>query len=87
MPQFQKGNTAGVGFGRPKGARDKINTRTLHLLQGLTKGKAGADSLKKLRNEDSTAFWRIVAGLLPKQVEAEVEHKGVVQFVMKGPKE
>lgn len=77
----QSGNPAG----KPKGTRDKINARTLKLLAALTEGEKGRASLEAMRDEDSTAFWRIVAGLLPKQVEAEVEHKGVVTFVMKGP--
>ena len=77
----QSGNPAG----KPKGTRDKINARTLKLLAALTEGKKGMESLEKLRDDDSTAFWRIVAGLLPKQVQAEVDHTGAVTFVMKGP--
>ena len=70
--QFRPGQS-GNPKGRPKGSRNKINQRTLELLRALTKGQDGADSLKKLRDDDPTAFWRIVAGLLPKQVEGDVD--------------
>ncbi len=82
--QFRPGQS-GNPAGRPKGSRNQINERILELLRALTKGQDGADSLKGLRDDDPTAFWRIVAGLLPKQVNADVEHKGQVSFVMKGP--
>ena len=75
--QFRPGQS-GNPAGRPKGSRNKINERTLELLRALTKGQDGADSLKGLRDDDPTAFWRIVAGLLPKQAEGDVNVAGRV---------
>ena len=82
----QSGNPAG----RPKGSRHKINERTLKIIaevQAEDNTSLARVALESLRADDPRAYWHLLAGLLPKQVEAEVEHKGMVQFVMKGPKD
>ncbi len=42
----------------------------------LTSGEAAKDSLEKLRDDNPAVFWRIVASLLPKQLEADVAVDG-----------
>ena len=83
--ETQFGGVRGNKPGRPRGTRDKINERTLKLIaevQAAKGAKLARAALEKLRDEDPQAFWRLLSGLLPKQVDAEVEHKGRVTFIM-----
>ena len=85
--QFRPGQS-GNPAGRPKGSRNKINERTLKIIaevQAAEDTQLARAALEKLRDEDPQAFWRLLSGLLPKQVNADVEHKGGVTFVMMGP--
>ncbi len=85
MPPFQPGNT--LGKGRPKGSHNKITKQTEDMLAKLTGGPKAFKSLEALRDKQPAVFWRIVASLLPKQVEAAVNHSSGVSFRMFMPGE
>ena len=84
------GQPGGNKPGRTVGARDKINERTLKIIaevQAEGNMELATEALKQLRKDDPKVYWRLLSGLLPKQVQAEVDHTGAVTFVMKGPVE
>ncbi len=72
--QFRPGQS-GNPAGRPKGSRNKINERTLKIIaevQAEADTQLARAALERLRDDDPRAFWRLLSGLLPKQVEGEV---------------
>ena len=73
--QFKPGQS-GNPAGRPRGSRNKINERTLKLIaevQAAEDTNLARAALERLRDKDPAAFWRLLTGLLPKQVEGEVD--------------
>jgi hypothetical protein len=72
MP-FQKGNCANPN-GRPKGAKDR-NTKIREAFFGVFH-ELGKEGLREYAGKDPGGFYRVVASLLPKQLEADVNlHK------------
>lgn len=65
--QFKKGQSGNPG-GRPQGAR---NTLTGNLLRCLADDfdKHGQKAVSKARNADPLGYIKVIAGLLPKQME------------------
>jgi hypothetical protein len=64
-PPFQPGNPGG---GRPKGARNKLAKRFLEDLMADWEIN-GATAIKIARKEDPIAYVKVVASLVPKELE------------------
>jgi hypothetical protein len=68
MP-FKKGNNANPS-GRPKGAKDKY-TKIRDAFFGVFH-EFGKEGLRDYAEKDPSGFYRVVANLLPKEVDANV---------------
>jgi len=64
--RFLAGNSGG---GRPKGSRNKLGEQFIADVYSEWQ-KSGADALKKMSAENPSAFVRVVAGILPKEIDA-----------------
>ena len=72
--KFEKGNKFG---GRPKGSRDKITERALALIASVLNEDDAVNAqagLVKLRDTDPDKFWKIITGLMPKDIHVKGEH-------------
>ena len=69
---FVKG-TSGNPAGRPKGSRHKLTESFLKDIVAAWE-LHGAKALEMLAANDQATFVKVAASLMPKQVEAEVEH-------------
>jgi hypothetical protein len=67
--QFILGHTGNLGGGRPKGSRNKLGEAFLSDLAGEWE-RSGAEALARCAKDDPTAFVKVVAGLLPKEIDA-----------------
>jgi hypothetical protein len=67
--RFQPGNT-GAGGGRPKGSRNKIGEQFLTDLQADW-DENGVEAIKACRAEKPADYVKMVASLLPKQIEVK----------------
>ena len=65
---FQKGMARPPGAGRVKGTRNKISEAFLKDL-ALEWEKSGPDALKVMAKEDCSGFVKVVAALLPKELD------------------
>ncbi len=50
----------------------------------MTKAKDGAGSLADLRRDDPATFWRLVAQLVPREIEARLEGYLTINIVKYG---
>ena len=66
--QFLKGKKGGPG--RPKGSRNTLGEKFLTDLQADWQ-EHGVDAIKACRQEKPTEYVKVVAGLLPKQIEVK----------------
>jgi hypothetical protein len=66
--RFVSGNNGG---GRPKGSRNKLTTEFLDDLHSEWQ-KSGPSALQRLAQDDPGAFVRVVAQILPKEIDANV---------------
>jgi hypothetical protein len=67
--RFVTGNSGG---GRPKGSRNKLGEAFLDDLYADWK-KNGAQALKDCRTDNPAAYVKVVASILPKQVEVKTD--------------
>lgn len=76
----QSGNPAG----RPKGSRSKLAEDFLRdILEAWQRG--GAEALERVRKDDPSTFLKVVASILPKEVQLDVEHTYVARLPDKSP--
>jgi hypothetical protein len=64
--RFLTGNNGG---GRPRGSRNKLGEQFVSDLYSEWQ-KSGAAALKRMSQDDPTAFVRVVAGILPREIDA-----------------
>ncbi len=50
----------------------------------MTKAKDGAGSLADLRKDDPATFWRLVAQLVPREIEAKLQGDLIINIVKYG---
>ena len=69
MARFEKGNAGGPG--RPKGARNKLSEDFISDVQESWK-ENGAEALKTMKDEDNSSYVKMVASLVPKDYNINV---------------
>src|SRR5690349_10514349 len=69
--KFTKGNNIG---GRPKGSRNKLCNRFIEDL-ATDWVQHGAKAIQVMRVEDPASYVRVVAGLMPKELDAHIDTK------------
>ena len=74
--QFKRGKP-----GRPKGSRNKLSEDFLKALADDFE-KHGVDTIVAARESDPVAYVRMIAGLLPKEINAEITQRYVVEVPM-----
>jgi Family of unknown function (DUF5681) len=79
LPQAYKPGQSGNPAGRPKGSRNKLGEAFIEDVYNTWKDR-GKEVLDWMCENDPTAFARIVAGILPQKMEADVNHR--VQVVL-----
>ena len=77
--RFVSGNVGGPG--RKPGSRAKLSTMFLDDLRDAWE-RGGAEVIAKVMKNDPSTFLRVVAGLMPKDVNLSI---GVDQFVLRAP--
>ncbi len=72
--KFKNGHAGGPG--RPKGSKNKVSKRVLN---AIYKSLEDADeSLKLLKKGDLSAYWRIAAAQIPKDLD--INHSGNISI-------
>ena len=71
---FEKGDKIGATGGRPKGARNKLGHAFITALQKDFE-EHGETIIKVLRVESPVDYCRLVAGLVPKELEIEMNSR------------
>jgi phage terminase small subunit len=66
--QFLQGKS-GNPVGRPKGSRNKLGEQFLNDLRGEWQ-RSGVSALERVAKDDPTAFVKVVANVLPREVDA-----------------
>ena len=74
--RFKKGQKQPAGAGRPAGLRDRITSALLTELANDFE-KHGAKAVVAVRETDPTGYLRVMAGLLPKEIELKRPLEGV----------
>lgn len=61
------GHTLSVGAGRPRGARNKLGEDFIRTLADDF-AEHGVETIQKVRKDDPTAYAKIIASILPREV-------------------
>lgn len=70
LPHLFKPGQSGNPAGRPKGSRQKLQTKFLDVL-AADFDKNGADAVIAMRENDPSGYVKAIASLMPKQLEIE----------------
>ena len=73
--QFKPGHKHGKG--RKKGSKNKISKVALNAIYRDLTDNAG-DSIVLLRDTDLSTYWRVIAGLIPKDLD--IKHSGNINI-------
>jgi hypothetical protein len=76
-PAWQPGESGNKG-GRPKGSRNKLGEQFIADVFDVWQAR-GREVLESMCDSDPGSFARLVAGILPKQLEAELTLKPSIQ--------
>lgn len=76
MPAWKPGQS-GNPAGRPKGSRNKLGEAFIEALladftKALSEGTLGTEAIKAMREEKPNEYAKMIASLLPKEIEANV---------------
>jgi hypothetical protein len=63
--------TGNIGGGRPKGARNKLGEEFIQALYDSFM-EHGTETLEKVRTDDPTQYVKVIASLLPKELNVKV---------------
>jgi hypothetical protein len=77
MAKFEKGHAGGPG--RPKGARNKLQEAFWKDFAATWEAH-GQSALEKVAQDDPSTFVRVAASVMPKEIEATVEHRSVMRM-------
>ncbi len=82
MPKFEKGNKAGVGYGRPKGAKNRYTNdvrQVFHevyeqmgageIFKKTGKPKTGLEAMLEWARENPAEFYRLYGKMIPATAE------------------
>ena len=75
--KFEKGHPGGPG--RPKGSRHKLQEAFLKDFCEAWQ-KNGVEALERILKDEPGTFVKVAASILPKEVEATVEHRSVMRM-------
>ena len=67
--------------GRAKGTPNKNTKEIKAMIEGALRAAGGQDYLLQQAKENPSAFLTLVGKILPKQIDANVEHSGGVNIV------
>ena len=76
---FEKGHSGGPG--RPKGSRNKLAESFLKALADDFEAR-GVAAIVKVREADPSTYLKVIASLLPKEIDLEVAQSFVVETPM-----
>lgn len=67
------------GPGRPKGSRNKLQEDFIRDVCEMWQSH-GMEALKRVAETEPATFVKVVAGLMPKELKAEIEHRSVMRM-------
>jgi lysophospholipid acyltransferase (LPLAT)-like uncharacterized protein len=70
--QFKPGHKRSKG--RPRGSKNKISKRALNAIYKSLED--AEDDIEILKDMDKATYWRIVAGLIPKDIDLQAQISG-----------